>query len=223
MTILTAAEVRAAGRFESAFDGLWADVLAIADRVHDTADSERAWAWHHLLLAAANFKTHAKLFPPALPAAPRALTRPRADVLDVPTAGGSLALNAEDPATWRTLSAGVKRDSGCRVRLRCWRPCGPTGTRSSTGGQLSAAIGLTGSRCGWEGLPVEPDSTDRVVMSWQNYGWYRDTVLSLRNEDPIAAGRRGEGALQAGGGVSRDLLGRLWPADRGCYLRCAAI
>lgn len=191
MTILTADEVRAVGGFDSAFDGLWADVLAVADRVHDTADTERAWAWQHLLLAAANFKTHAKLFPPPLSAAPRVPAQPRADALDVPIADGPLALKAEDPATWRKLSAGLTGLSVPRtttVLAALW----PDRHVIIDWRALSAAIGLAGGRCGREGLPVEPDSTDRAEMSWQNYGWYRGAVLDCAAQihlPPVAVER----------------------------------
>jgi hypothetical protein len=80
--LLTADEIRAAGKVHANYDALWDDVQRVADRVHTTRGDEQAWAWHHLLLAVANFKTQATLLPPSLPVSQ---TTPlhREDVLEI--------------------------------------------------------------------------------------------------------------------------------------------
>jgi hypothetical protein len=148
---------------------LWADVQLIADRVHATKGEERACAWHHLLLAVANFKTQATLFPPALPdgsASPH-----RQDALRVPLASGALKLRAEDPPTWPALSGmtGLREPRATTLLSALW----PGRHVVMDWRAPSAAVALAGARLGWDQSLAGPDSTERAERSWESYTWYR--------------------------------------------------
>jgi len=108
MTMLTKAEVEAVKGFDPAYETLWHDVQAAADRVHLTRGTDRSWAWHHLLLAVANFKAQMPLFPARLPPVPGSANLQRGDILEVPVPGRLLTLRAEDPGTWRELCEGMR-------------------------------------------------------------------------------------------------------------------
>src|SRR5216683_2408549 len=82
---------------------LWTDVEIIADAVHITQGAERCRAWHHLLLAAANFKAPVKVYLSALPAECDPDVDQRDQVLHIPSYGGDLQVSADDPMTWRVL------------------------------------------------------------------------------------------------------------------------
>jgi hypothetical protein len=107
MVMLTRAEVLAVRQFGPDYEALWQDVQAAADRVHLSCSTDRSWASHHLLLAAANFKAQSPVFPAGLPPWSAAELQ-RDDILEVPVPGGLLSLKVEDPATWRELSESMR-------------------------------------------------------------------------------------------------------------------
>jgi hypothetical protein len=188
--LLTADEIRAAGKIDAPYVALWEDVQRVADRVHATSGNQRAWAWHHLLLAVANFKTQATLFPPGLLPAPETISLQREDVLVVPMATGTLELRAEDAATWTQLLQlkGLREPRATTVLSALW----PGRHIIMDWRALSAALALAGARLGWSSSAVDPSSTRRAKDSWESYAWYRDTVLraaSQAEERPLIVER----------------------------------
>jgi hypothetical protein len=176
--MLTNDEITRIGTISRKAAGLWTDVQIIADTVHATEGAERCRAWHHLLLAAANFKAPAKVYVSALPAEcdPDIHQRDRDQLLQVPAYGGNLEVRAEDPTTWMALEAsiiglGIPRTTTVlsalwphRHVIMDWR-------------SLSAALALAGSRLGWEKSRVDPLSTAPAEKTWENYHWYRTAVV----------------------------------------------
>jgi hypothetical protein len=158
--------VEAAGRFAAIYETLWQDVQAAADRVHSTAGAKRYWAWHHMLLAVANFKAQMPLFPKRLPHLQADGDLDRRDALRVPVPGEPLTLRSEDPRTWRELAdhisgLGVSRTTTAlsalwpgRHVIIDWRAA-------------SAAAALTGARHGWSLVPVRPDRHDPLRVDWK--------------------------------------------------------
>lgn len=178
--LLTADEIRAVGEIDAPYVALWEDVQRVANRVHATSGNERAWAWHHLLLAVANFKTQATLFPPVLLPAPETMSLQRQDVLVVPMAVGTLELSAEDPAAWAQLSQlkGLREPRATTVLSALW----PGRHIVMDWRALSAALALAGARLGWDSSAVDPGSTRRAIDSWKSYAWYRETVLKAASQ-----------------------------------------
>jgi hypothetical protein len=177
MTMLTKAEVEAVKGFDPAYEALWQDVQAAADRVHLTRGTDRSWAWHHLLLAAANFKAQMPLFPARLAPVPASENLERGDILEVPVPGGLLTLRAEDPVTWRELSESMRGLAAPRtstVLSALW----PGRHLIADWRALSAAAALVGARDGWDHNPVEPESTDQLPVDWDTYAWYRQAALA---------------------------------------------
>jgi hypothetical protein len=155
---------------------LWTDVQIIADTVHATQGVERCRAWHHLLLAAANFKAPVKMYAAALPGRVRPAHRPAGQVLQVPAGNGNLEISADDPMTWRALAAGISGLGIPRtttVLAALW----PRQHVIMDWRALSAALALAGSRLGWEMSRVDPLSTAPAEKTWQNYDWYRKAVI----------------------------------------------
>jgi hypothetical protein len=181
--LLTADEIRAAGKIEATYDTLWKDVQRVANRVHVTNGNERAWAWHHLLLVA-NFKTRATLFPPVLLPAPETMSLRRKDVPLIAGAIGTLRLRAEDPATWPRLSQlkGLREPAGNPGQTTVLSVLWPGRHVIMDWRALSAALALAGARLGWGSSAAEPGSTRRAAASWGSYSWYRDTVLEAASQ-----------------------------------------
>jgi hypothetical protein len=176
MVMLTRAEVLAVREFGPAYETLWQDVQAAADRVHLSRGADRSWAWHHLLLAVANFKSERPVFPARLPLVPSAAGLQRCDILEVPVPGGLLSLGVEDLATWRELSEGMHGIAVSRattVLAALW----PGRHVIADWRALSAAAALAGARDGWDQVPVEPEGTDPLRPEWDTYPWYRKVVL----------------------------------------------
>jgi hypothetical protein len=179
--LLTASEIRATGSIAVDYGALWEDVQLIAERVHASKDEDRAWAWHHLLLAVANFKTQATLFPPALPAPAAPIHRKKA--LKVMLASGPLKLRAEDPSTWRALSSemkGLREPRATTVLSALW----PDHHVIMDWKALSAAVALAGARLGWDKSLADPVETNPAQRSWESYDWYRKTVLKAARQAP---------------------------------------
>jgi hypothetical protein len=133
--------------------------------------------------------------------------------LEVPIVGGTLEVRAEDPATWRKLSAGV---GGLRVprTTAVLSALWPDRHAIMDWHALLAAIALAGTRLGWDHSLADPESTDRALVSWDGYSWYREVVLECVghvNRPPVAVER----ALYQLGRESPDLLGGLCFGDRG--------
>jgi hypothetical protein len=133
-----------------------------------------------LLLAVANFKTQATLFPPGLLPAPETMSLQREDVLVVSAASGTLELRAEDPLTWTQLSQmkGLREPRATTVLSALW----PGRHIVMDWRALSAALALAGARLGWGSSAVDPGSTRRAIDSWESYTWYRDTVLKAASQ-----------------------------------------
>jgi hypothetical protein len=187
--LLTADEIQAAGSMGASYEALWKDVQQVADRVHVVTGNEQVWAWHHLLLAVANFKAQAVLSPPALPAAETSSVQ-RNDVLAIPIAGGSLSLDAEDPTTWPQLTdlQGLWVPRASTALSALW----PSRHIIMDWRALSAALALSGVRLGWDDTPVTPDSIRPATNSWESYAWYRDAVLQAARqtgEQPVKVER----------------------------------
>jgi len=177
MVMLTKAEVLAVREFSPAYEALWRDVQAVADRVHLSRGTERSWAWQHLLLAAANFKAEAPVFPEPLPSIPAAANLERGKILEVPVPGEMLSLGAKDPATWRKLSCmhGIAVPRATTILSALWPGCHVIADWRA----LSAAAALTGARHGWDQVRdlVKPDSTDPLQVNWDTYPWYRKATI----------------------------------------------
>jgi hypothetical protein len=170
--MLTKAEAQAVKGFYPAYETLWRDVQAAADRVHRALGTDQEWAWHHVLLAVANFKAQMPVFPARLPPLPVGENFKRGDTLHVPVPGGPLTLRSEDPRTWRELSErlsglGVPRTT--TVLSALW----PGRHVIADWHALSAAVALVGVRNGWGHVPVEPNRADRLRVGWEIYSWYR--------------------------------------------------
>ena len=177
--LLTANEIQATGPIAADYEALWADVQQIADRVHTAKGEDRAWAWDHLLLAVANFKTQATLFPPTLPGLRTPIRRK--DALKVTLASGPLKLRAGDPSTWRALSSemkGLREPRATTVLSALW----PDRHVIMDWRALSAAVALAGARLGWDKSPADPDGTGPAERSWESYDWYRKTVLKAARQ-----------------------------------------
>ena len=184
MVMLTKAEVLAVRQFGPDYEALWQDVQAAADRVHLSCGTDRSWASHHLLLAAANFKAQSPVFPAGLPPVPSAAELQRCELLEVPVPGGLLSLGVEDPATWRELSEGMHGIAVSRattVLSALW----PGRHVIADWRALSAAAALAGARDGWDQVPVEPDGTDPLEVKWDTYPWYREAVLDCAAEEGL--------------------------------------
>ena len=182
--MLTGAEVRAAKGFDPAYESLWQDVQAVADRVHLSRDADRSWAWHHLLLAVGNFKAHMPLFPEPLRPAPDKENLERGGTLEVPVPDGHLILRVEDSATWRELSERIRGLAVSRtttVLSAIW----PGRHLIADWRALSAAAALAGARNGWACTPVKPERTDQVRVDWETYSWYRRTALECASQENL--------------------------------------
>ncbi len=184
MVMLMKAEVLAVWEFGPAYEALWQDVQAAADRVHLSRGADRSWAWHHLLLAVANFKAERPVFPARLPPIPAATELARGDILEVPEPGGLLSLEAEDPATWRELSErmrGIAVPRATTVLSALW----PGRHVIADWRALSAAAALVGARDGWDHSPVDSQGTDPLRVDWATYSWYRKAVLDCAAQEGL--------------------------------------
>ena len=183
MVMLTRAEVLAVGQFGPDYEALWQDVRGVADRVHLSCGTDRSWAWHHLLLASANFKAQSPVFPAGLPPVLSAELQ-RGDILEVPVPGGLLSLGVKDSATWRELSEGMHGIAVPRattVLSALW----PGRHVIADWRAMSAAAALVGARDGWDRVPVEPQGTDPFQVNWDTYLWYRKAVLDCAAEEGL--------------------------------------
>jgi hypothetical protein len=184
MVMLTRTDVLAVRKFGLAYETLWQDVQAAADRVHLSRGADRSWAWHHLLLAVANFKAESPVFPARLPPVPAAAELVRGDILEVPVPGGLLSLGVEDPATWRKLSErmrGIAVPRATTVLSALW----PGRHVIVDWRALSAAAALAGARNGWDGAPVGPERADPLRVDWDTYYWYRKAVLDCAAQEGL--------------------------------------
>jgi hypothetical protein len=182
--MLTKVEAEIFGRFGPDYDALWRDVQSAGDRVHCAAATDFAWTWHHLLLAAANFKARMPLFPAPLPSVMAVEDRERSDTLQIPVPGGPLTLRSEDPLTWRELSGHIKGLGVSRtttVLSALW----PGRHVIADWRALSAAAALIGARHGWNRAPVAAESTDRLETTWEAYSWYRREVLDCATHENL--------------------------------------
>lgn len=183
--MLTKKEAESLKPFNPAYEALWRDVQSAADRVHRAVGTDRPWGWHHLLLAAANFKAQMPVFPAQLPPLPvGGASLERADSLEVPVPSGSIMLRSEDPHTWQELSQhvgglGVARTT--TVLSALW----PGRHVIADWRALSAAAALIGAREGWIDTPVESDQTDRLEVNWETYSWYRGVVLDCAAQEGL--------------------------------------
>jgi hypothetical protein len=184
MVMLTRAEVLAVRPFGPDYEALWEDVRAVADRVHLSRGADRSWAWHHLLLAAANFKAQSPVFPAPLSPVPAAAELVRGDILEVPVPGGLLSLGVKDPATWWELDEcthGIAVPRATTVLSALWPGCHVIADWRA----LSAAAALAGARDGWDQVPVEPQGTDPLRPEWDTYPWYRGAVLGCAAHEDL--------------------------------------
>jgi hypothetical protein len=168
--------------FDPAYEALWKDVQAAADRVHLSRGTDRSWAWHHLLLAVGNFKSQMPLFAAQLPPALAGEHPDRGEILEVQVPGGRLTLRLRDPATWRELSErmrGLAVPRTTAVLSALW----PGHHLIADWRALSAAAALAGVRNGWAHAPVEPQRTDQLPVNWETYSWYRQTALECANRE----------------------------------------
>jgi hypothetical protein len=153
--MLTAGQIRTYGWISPDAAKLWDDVLHIADQVHVADTVSRQWAWHHLLLATANFKADRKVFPAPLP--PRAEATTRVSPLDLKLPQGVLVLDCEDAETWPRLTdmhgLGVSRASAVLAAL--W----PYGHAIIDWRALSIAAALAGVATGWTDPLPAPEAT----------------------------------------------------------------
>lgn len=205
MNMLSGAEIDAVPAMDARVAALWPDVERIADKVHASTGAERGLAWHHLLLAAVNFKARLKVYPPAIPEGWTPVITERETELRIPVGAGTLVVRAEDSKTWPDLKGkvrglGIPRTTALlsalwpgRHVIMDWRA-------------LSAALALTGARQGWDRSLADPASTKPAVRSWASYSWYRTQVIQCA-----------EGAGRSPLSVERALyqLGRKNPVSPG--------
>ena len=103
MKMLVREEIDLVGPIDPKLAALWSDVQLLADSVHVSTGAARKLAWHHLLLAAGNYKAQAPLFVLAFPDTlePRRVRREQTPAV---RAGDKLLkVRAEAPSTWQEL------------------------------------------------------------------------------------------------------------------------
>jgi hypothetical protein len=86
-------------------DGLWDDILWLADRAWGaTHEVERRVTWHHLVMAVGNFKrqTNRRLHPARLWEA-KLTHAPRPTIFRVPDSERGFDLGIDDASSWRQL------------------------------------------------------------------------------------------------------------------------
>ena len=103
MKMLVREEIDLVGPIDPKLAALWSDVQLLADSVHVSTGAARKLAWHHLLLAAGNYKAQAPLFVLAFPDTlePRRVRREQTPA--VRAGDNLLKVRAEAPSTWQEL------------------------------------------------------------------------------------------------------------------------
>ncbi len=95
--------------------GLWEDIERLASRLWGATDAgERLLRWHHLVLAAGNFKRQPgrRLRPAVLKGLDNPVALERGSEITLPTGSGSQAVSATEAETWRSLMGALP---GARV------------------------------------------------------------------------------------------------------------
>lgn len=205
--LLTTAQLEALGNIVPVSDQLSRDLVKLAERVHATDGVDREFAWHHLLLAVANFKSERKVLLSPLPVVNQLRPGTNGGVT-VPIPEGVLTITAEDPATWGALSdaisgLGVARASTVLAAL--WPARHAIIDRRS----LWAAFALAGPVSGWKPPLPDPDATTGGQIDWPRYGWYRDRVLATASAIQGAPVDVERGLYQLGRRLGTE-SGRTW-------------
>lgn len=157
--------------------GLWEDVQIIARRLWAAEDEvERAWVWHHLVMAVGNFKRDGgrRLHPVRLAANDSAPDVAAGDTLIVP--GSRTALAAERPDSWSELKrvlpgAGTATTTTLLAALWPSRHFVFDRRVHAVANALRMCAGLSTS------VVIDPRSTGTITESMQAYGDVRAWLL----------------------------------------------
>lgn len=181
MNILTSDEIERIGPIDVPLAALWADVELLARRTWGHSAAERDLAWHHLLLAVANYKSQAPVFMGLPPTGAQPTLGEGEDSVEVQVNGHALTVGVDSQRSWRDLHAGIQGLGIARtttVLSALW----PGRHVIIDWRALSAALALAGARLGWDQSLVSPTSTAPADVSWESYAWYRDAVVECADQ-----------------------------------------
>jgi hypothetical protein len=168
-------------------DGTWDDVLYLAAQFLEAQASspysdESMIAWHHLLLGVGNFKRPGGRILPGAPLGSYE-SAPAPDLFRVPRLGFEVHQN--DELTWFYLSEEIK-GLGVATTSTLLAAIWPSTHVIMDRRTLSAAVGLITASWGWNalpgGVPILPQSTQRLPISWGAFLWYLPTTRATAHE-----------------------------------------
>lgn len=142
------------------------------------APQDRALAWHHLVMAAGNFKRQTPIFTFGIGGS-AAADRPASHRRLTFEEGTGTTLECETREPWATLrGAGIDIATATTLLAALW----PHRHAIMDDRTRRCSVALIGHSQNWERVPLtNPDSTDEVVSeSWDTYHWYRTAMLSWR-------------------------------------------
>jgi hypothetical protein len=172
----------------------WSDIAILAQRFLECGAGDRmtaTWAWHHLLMAAGNFKRQGGLIVPSPLTSPIGNGNCPDRILIPGSAGEQAALCCEEPVTWHRLTdiPGLGVPTATTVLAALW----PQRHMIIDVRDTRAALGL-GAGVLWDVEGLEdaefPDTHDHDGY-WELYQkWFRPTILeTAATSEPLGVER----------------------------------